>query len=68
VRLDERRAGAPSTAEAVAARWFAQDLFSDPNLAAEEPPEKDGAAPARGGKDASPAGVSLAVSAVSLCR
>jgi hypothetical protein len=33
VRLDERRGGVPTSAAAVAARWFAQDLFEDPNLA-----------------------------------
>ena len=33
VRLDERRAGVPTTAAAVAERWFAQDLFADPDLA-----------------------------------
>ncbi len=36
MKLDEGRAGKPSSAAAVAARWFAQDMFDDPNLAAEE--------------------------------
>ena len=33
VRLDKSRAGVPRTAAAVAARWFAQDIFSGPGLA-----------------------------------
>jgi hypothetical protein len=36
VKLDEGRAGKPTSAAAVAARWFAQDMFDDPNIAAEE--------------------------------
>lgn len=39
VKLDKSKAGVPQTAAAVAARWFAQDMFSDPSLA-EEAPEK----------------------------
>ena len=33
VKLDKCRAGVPRTAAAVAARWFAQDIFSGPGLA-----------------------------------
>ena len=33
VKLDKSRAGVPRTAAAVAARWFAQDIFSGPGLA-----------------------------------
>ena len=36
VQLDEGRAGKPASAAAAAARWFAQDLFDDPNLIAED--------------------------------
>ncbi len=36
MKLDRTRAGVPQTAEAVAARWFAQDMFADPALADEE--------------------------------
>ena len=36
VKLDKSKAGVPQTAVAVAARWFAQDMFADPALAEEE--------------------------------
>ncbi len=36
MRLDEGRAGKPTSAAAAAARWFAQDMFDDPNLVAED--------------------------------
>ncbi|CAL8471869.1 g11411 [Coccomyxa elongata] len=36
VRLDEGRSGKPTSAAVAAARWFAQDMFDDPNLVAEE--------------------------------
>ena len=36
VKLDKGKAGVPQTAAAVAARWFAQDVFADPALAEEE--------------------------------
>ena len=36
IRLDERRAGVPTSAAAVAERWFAQDLFADPDLALDD--------------------------------
>ena len=39
MKLDKSRAGVPQTAAAVAARWFAQDMFSDPSLAEEAPEE-----------------------------
>ena len=39
MKLDKRRAGVPQTAAAVAARWFAQDMFADPSLAEEAPEE-----------------------------
>ena len=39
VKLDKSRAGVPQTAAAVAARWFAQDMFSDPSLVEEAPEE-----------------------------
>jgi len=31
--LDERRAGVAKSGAAMAAQWFSQDLFDDPNLA-----------------------------------
>lgn len=40
MKLEKSRAGAPQTAAAVAARWFAQDLFADPSLAEEAPEEE----------------------------
>lgn len=46
VRLDERRAGAPTSAEAVAARWFAQDIFADPNLMIDDEETEDASVPA----------------------
>lgn len=33
VSLDERRAGVAKSGAAMAAQWFSQDLFDDPNLA-----------------------------------
>ena len=36
MKLDKSRAGVAQTAAAVAARWFAQDVFADPALAEEE--------------------------------
>lgn len=38
----------PQTAAAVAARWFAQDMFADPNLAEEAPEELHASAAAAG--------------------
>eukprot|EP00798_Chlamydomonas_sp_ICE-L_P025161 gene25161-10792_t len=36
VSLDEARAGVPATGAAMAAQWFKQDLFQDPNLAMDD--------------------------------
>ena len=36
VELDQRRIGRPTTGEAVAAQWFAQDLFKDADLGEDE--------------------------------
>ena len=38
VALDARQAGVPGTAEAAAAQWFAQDLFDDPDVEADDEP------------------------------
>ena len=48
VKLDKRKAGVPQTAAAVAARWFAQDMFADPSLAEEAPEELHASAAAAG--------------------
>lgn len=40
VELDERRMGRPTSGAAVAAQWFAQDLFNDAGLAQEEEEEE----------------------------
>jgi hypothetical protein len=67
VCLDEQRAGAASSAEAVAARWFAQDLFEDPNVTAEEelaealPARRAAAAADDSDGEASPSGKVLAM-------
>lgn len=42
VRLDESRAGVPTTAPAMAAQWFSQDLFNDPNLQDDESEGSEG--------------------------
>jgi len=43
VKLDERRAGRPPTSAAVAAQWFAQDLFEG---AEDDDDDEDGQAEA----------------------
>ena len=48
VKLDKSKAGVPQTAAAVAARWFAQDMFADPSLAEEAPEELHASAAAAG--------------------
>ena len=53
MKLDKSKAGVPQTAAAVAARWFAQDMFADPSLA-EEAPEELHASAAAAGTVASP--------------
>ncbi|KAL6765538.1 FtsJ-like methyltransferase-domain-containing protein [Haematococcus lacustris] len=41
VQLDESRAGVACTGAAMAAQWFGQDLFDDPDLLAAEDEEED---------------------------
>ncbi|KAK9814670.1 hypothetical protein WJX72_009544 [[Myrmecia] bisecta] len=52
VELDERRVGRATSNAAVAAQWFAQDLFNDPALVEDEPDADDKAEEAQAAKPA----------------
>lgn len=50
VELDERRLGRPTSGAAVAAQWFAQDLFNDAGLAQDDDEEADTPLPSKAKK------------------
>ena len=50
VELDERRLGRPTSGAAVAAQWFAQDLFSDAGLAQDDDEDADTPLPSKAKK------------------